>query len=174
MFVSKYLIFLICFGVLSFNSRSFAGQVPEYEGKVTAAFNDDCEHLLLESIKNARKSIYGAIYTFTKYSLAEALMAKADKKINIHLKIDKEQADFKYTKILIGKMRKAGIKISLIAMPDPEVRMHHKFAVIDEKTVLTGSFNWTRKASEENCENLIRIESAGLAVEFIKAWHKIK
>jgi phosphatidylserine/phosphatidylglycerophosphate/cardiolipin synthase-like enzyme len=33
--------------------------------------------------------------------------------------------------------------------------MHHKFAIFDEEILLTGSYNWTRGASNNNQENLI-------------------
>ena len=33
--------------------------------------------------------------------------------------------------------------------------MHHKFALFDGRRLMTGSFNWTRSASEQNEENLI-------------------
>ena len=34
-------------------------------------------------------------------------------------------------------------------------KMHHKFAVLDEKIVITGSYNWTFASEEENYENLL-------------------
>ena len=33
--------------------------------------------------------------------------------------------------------------------------MHHKFAILDAATLLTGSYNWTRGAARDNEENLI-------------------
>ena len=38
---------------------------------------------------------------------------------------------------------------------DSPAHMHHKFAVFDSERLLTGSFNWTRSATEQNEENLI-------------------
>jgi phosphatidylserine/phosphatidylglycerophosphate/cardiolipin synthase-like enzyme len=35
--------------------------------------------------------------------------------------------------------------------------MHNKFAVIDSRVLITGSFNWTRTAEEKNEENLLII-----------------
>ena len=33
--------------------------------------------------------------------------------------------------------------------------MHHKYAVFDQKTTLTGSYNWTRSADKHNDENFL-------------------
>jgi phosphatidylserine/phosphatidylglycerophosphate/cardiolipin synthase-like enzyme len=33
--------------------------------------------------------------------------------------------------------------------------MHHKYAVFDQKTTLTGSYNWTRSADKHNDENFV-------------------
>ena len=86
--------------------------------------------------------------------------------------MDKHQSEFKYTKILIGMMRKTGISVSLTDMPE-KTCMHDKFAVIDNETVMTGSFNWTRTASERNYENIVMIKSAKIADKYIRAWEKI-
>jgi len=34
-------------------------------------------------------------------------------------------------------------------------KLHHKFAVLDGRFVLTGSYNWTTESEEENYENLV-------------------
>jgi phosphatidylserine/phosphatidylglycerophosphate/cardiolipin synthase-like enzyme len=33
--------------------------------------------------------------------------------------------------------------------------MHHKFALLDNELVLTGSYNWTLASEEQNYENLL-------------------
>jgi cardiolipin hydrolase len=33
--------------------------------------------------------------------------------------------------------------------------MHHKYAVFDQQTTLTGSYNWTRSADKYNDENFL-------------------
>ncbi len=45
-------------------------------------------------------------------------------------------------------------------------KLHHKFAVIDNKTVITGSFNWSPYAAHTNDETLLVIESPQLAAQF--------
>jgi phosphatidylserine/phosphatidylglycerophosphate/cardiolipin synthase-like enzyme len=45
-------------------------------------------------------------------------------------------------------------------------KLHHKLAVIDNKTVITGSFNWSPSAAHQNDETLMLIHSPQLAAHF--------
>ena len=45
-------------------------------------------------------------------------------------------------------------------------KFHHKFAVIDNRTVITGSFNWSPAAAHTNDETLLVIDSPTLAAHF--------
>jgi phosphatidylserine/phosphatidylglycerophosphate/cardiolipin synthase-like enzyme len=55
--------------------------------------------------------------------------------------------------------------------------MHQKFAVVDRKTVLTGSYNWTHSADSLNDENLLLFRDAGPLAEdyrkaFLRMWER--
>ena len=45
-------------------------------------------------------------------------------------------------------------------------KLHHKFAVLDRKRVISGSFNWSPSAAHQNDETLLRIDSPLLARHF--------
>jgi phosphatidylserine/phosphatidylglycerophosphate/cardiolipin synthase-like enzyme len=49
---------------------------------------------------------------------------------------------------------------------------HNKVIVIDGETVITGSFNFTKAAEENNAENLLIINDKKLAEQYIKNWQK--
>ena len=49
---------------------------------------------------------------------------------------------------------------------------HNKIMVIDSHTILTGSFNFTKAAEENNAENLLVIEDAALAKKYTDNWQK--
>uniref|UniRef100_A0ACB8FK01 Uncharacterized protein n=1 Tax=Sphaerodactylus townsendi TaxID=933632 RepID=A0ACB8FK01_9SAUR len=52
--------------------------------------------------------------------------------------------------------------------------MHHKFAIIDKRWLLTGSLNWTSQAIQQNRENVLIVEDAEWVkcyqAEFEKLW----
>lgn len=56
--------------------------------------------------------------------------------------------------------------------------MHHKFAVIDNATVLTGSYNWTRSAEQYNHENVLITDNKKIAdkycAEFEHLWSQMR
>jgi phosphatidylserine/phosphatidylglycerophosphate/cardiolipin synthase-like enzyme len=137
-----------------------------------AAFEGDCERLLLSSIHAAQKEIHGAIYEFTKKSIADALIERAGRGVKVALKVDAHEAESTYSAEVMERLAKAKITVQRIEMPH-EVKMHHKFLVIDGRLVLTGSYNWTKHASDANWENLVAIESPALAEEFRAEWDRI-
>ena len=47
---------------------------------------------------------------------------------------------------------------------------HNKVMVIDGETVITGSFNFTKAAEENNAENLLIIHDKKLASLYAKNW----
>ena len=48
---------------------------------VSAAFDNDCDELLIDNIQKAKTTIYAAFYTFTHKDIAEALIKKARERV---------------------------------------------------------------------------------------------
>jgi phosphatidylserine/phosphatidylglycerophosphate/cardiolipin synthase-like enzyme len=51
--------------------------------------------------------------------------------------------------------------------------MHHKVIIIDEATVITGSYNFTARAEDTNDENLLIIDSPDLAAEYLSEFARV-
>jgi phosphatidylserine/phosphatidylglycerophosphate/cardiolipin synthase-like enzyme len=58
--------------------------------------------------------------------------------------------------------------ISTVGIPElPEGdKLHHKFAVIDQKTVVTGSHNWSASANHQNDEFVLVIQNPTVAAHY--------
>ena len=50
--------------------------------------------------------------------------------------------------------------------------LHHKVFIIDDKTVIAGSFNFSSGARDANDENLLIITDPDLAVQYIDEFNK--
>ncbi|XP_035746759.1 mitochondrial cardiolipin hydrolase [Egretta garzetta] len=51
--------------------------------------------------------------------------------------------------------------------------MHHKFAIVDRRMLITGSLNWTTQAIHNNRENLLVVEDAEYVKPFLDEFEKI-
>jgi phosphatidylserine/phosphatidylglycerophosphate/cardiolipin synthase-like enzyme len=51
--------------------------------------------------------------------------------------------------------------------------MHHKFAIIDSRLVLTGSYNWTRSAAAYNHENILVTGNKQVVNSFEKEFSRL-
>ena len=142
---------------------------------VKAAFGEDCEKLLLEALESARREIRVAIYTFTRRNVSRALQEAAERKVKVTVKYDARSMDESpgMTQV-IGYLRNHGVDCVPVKMSGDMAKMHHKFAVVDGKRVVTGSWNYTVTGTVSNYENVVSIESADVAKAFSEEFDRIK
>ncbi len=107
---------------------------------------------LLKEIKSAKKSIYFMAFSFTHDKLGKAMRDRYKTGIPVEGVFEKRQID-KYSEY--ESMAKAGIPV---ITDDSPGAMHHKVIVIDEETVITGSYNFSKNAETRNSENLLIIK----------------
>ncbi len=55
----------------------------------------------------------------------------------------------------------------------PRYHMHNKFAIIDDRILVTGSFNWSSQAVTGNQENLIVLDNASLCRQYKQQFDKL-
>jgi len=113
---------------------------------------DNPQKEIIRNINQAEAFINIAMYIFTDREIALPLVKAHERGVKIRLYLDKEQVDYKYSqsRFLVQKGIKTRISIN-------NYIMHHKFAIIDNRILLTGSYNWTFSANNRNDENLMII-----------------
>lgn len=111
---------------------------------------DECRLALVRLLRNARKSIDICVFTITDDRLASAILAAHERGVAVRIITDNDKAEDKGSDIY--RLGRAGVRVRV---DRSEHHMHHKFAVFDQTTLVTGSYNWTRSAAEYNRENLV-------------------
>lgn len=128
---------------------------------------DDPERAIIEELNKAKKSIDIAMYYFTDRDLANAVIDVHNRGVRVRVYLDKDQKGAEYSKSRY--LAKHGVTIRYNSNP----YMHHKFAVIDNEVVITGSYNWTAFAGERNNENLLVIRDPPLASRYKQEFYRL-
>jgi phosphatidylserine/phosphatidylglycerophosphate/cardiolipin synthase-like enzyme len=108
---------------------------------------------IVREIGKARQEILVQAYSFTSKPIAKALLDAKKRGISIIAVLDKSQRTERYTAATF--LLNAGIPVFI---DDKHAIAHNKIIIIDRSTLITGSFNFTRAAEENNAENLLVIK----------------
>jgi len=134
--------------------------------------NGGAAHAIIKRIEGAEKSIDVAMYAFTSGDLAKALVKAHEKGIDVRILLDGDFIKNEYSKHNFLSKRGVNVRVDKSHLIRPEKikgHMHHKFAIIDNKTLITGSYNWTASAEERSDENLLIFNNAP---DLVKAYRK--
>ena len=117
------------------------------------------ESALVDSIISADESIDLALYSFSLPTIADALIAAHLRGVPVRLVMEADNMD----SYQVNRLLAAGIPIQ---GDSSEGLMHNKFVIIDDREVWTGSLNLTITGAQEDANNLIRLTSPELALNY--------
>ena len=159
----------------------------------TQPWNISSNGLIDQTLSASTKSVDLALFVFSDQQLANTLENLHDQKVQIRALIEPEFAYRPYSEALdmMGFSLSDNCQdevdnhpwknpISTVGVPilPQGDLLHHKFAVIDHQTVITGSHNWSEAANHGNDEILIVIDNPTVAnhfqCEFNRLYSKIK
>ncbi|MFH0839380.1 MAG: phospholipase D family protein [Candidatus Omnitrophota bacterium] len=132
-------------------------------GNINVFFSpqDGCAKEVIYRIDQAQHSIYIVMYFFTSRDIAQALVRARQRGLEVRVCLHAPEKSSEYDKYSKdGYLKNSGISVALIK---GKGIMHNKFCIIDETIVLTGSYNWTKRAEYENDENMVVIRSKDVA-----------
>lgn len=128
---------------------------------------------LSEEIRGARRTLDVALYMLTAPRLAWDVVSAHKRGVKVRVVLDSRMAGRSWSEA--KTLEKAGVEVHRLYLrkgsgdaSDPQ--FHHKFCVVDGRTVVTGSFNWTVMADRSNYENLLVVHDAALAAQYTKAF----
>jgi phosphatidylserine/phosphatidylglycerophosphate/cardiolipin synthase-like enzyme len=112
-----------------------------------------CTEAIVREIQHARHEILVLAYSFTSKAIAQALVDAKLRGVHVEIVLDHSNEKEEYTDLHFF------LQQGLHPVIDPHHAIaHNKVMVIDNRTLLTGSFNFTQHAETDNAENLLVIK----------------
>ncbi len=112
-----------------------------------------CTDAILSQINQAKSEILIQAYSFTSQPIARALIRAKERGVKITAILDKSNRSKKYSAATF--LKNMGIPVFIDAQ---HAIAHNKIMIIDNRVVITGSFNFTQAAENKNSENLLVLE----------------
>src|SRR5690349_8856485 len=138
--------------------------VPPPAADVHFSPKGGCAERVVKEIGRARREVLVLAYSFSSKPIAQALVEAHRRGVTVEVVLDHSNEHEAYSDLTF--LLEAGLK----PLIDPHHAIaHNKVMVIDRRTVLTGSFNFTHQAEVENAENLLVLHHHR---ELIDAYHK--
>ena len=146
------------------------------EGSLQSHFSsqDGIEWVIEREIDAAGRRIDAAIYTFTSRPLAQALVDAHKRAVRVRILLDPSNASGEYSKAAYLINNGVDVRVERgVGL------MHHKFALVDDSIIITGSFNWTASAETDNDENVLLLTGfpatyRAYSREFERIWRDAK
>ena len=144
---------LLLFGY-DYYERNVVSTFPRVESCFTPA--EKCLPKIIKEIDKADSSIKMMAYSFTNPKISEALLTAKERGVNIKILIDKGQFENNYNQAKVLKKKRIKVKLD-----NPTGLAHNKVIIVDDKILITGSYNFSKAAEHKNAENLLFISGEG-------------
>lgn len=146
------------------------GQEPTFDAFFSPS--EQCNQEIISLLNYSRQAADLCVFTITDDRITEAITAAHQRGVAIRIISDGSKVDDLGSDV--EELWHEGIPVRLDESP---YFMHHKFALFDNARLLTGSYNWTRSASEHNHENFVVTNSRKLVnayrKEFERLWNSL-
>ncbi|MFN5240511.1 MAG: DUF655 domain-containing protein [Aphanizomenon sp.] len=154
----------------------------------TEPWVDSANGLISKTLSASKKTVDLALFVFSDQQLANILEERHNQNVQVLALIEQQFAYRSYSEALdmMGFALSENCKyevdnrpwknpISTVGVPilAKGDLLHHKFAVIDNQTVITGSHNWSEAANNGNDEILVVIENPTVAAHYQREFDRL-
>jgi len=125
-----------------------------------------CGDLIVSHINKANHSVFVQAYGFTSKKIIDALAQAKNRGLQVEIILDR--SNFREKKYDLLK----SLQNNQIQIYQDKVAgiAHNKVIIIDENTVITGSFNFTENADKRNAENVLLITNKDVVKAYYQNW----
>jgi phosphatidylserine/phosphatidylglycerophosphate/cardiolipin synthase-like enzyme len=128
---------------------------------------DNCKYKVVEELKLSEKSIYFMVFSFTDFDIADLLIVK-NKEVEIKGVLESKRVNMQY-----NQYKKLVENDVNVRKDSNSFIMHHKVFIIDNNTVITGSYNPTKAGNTKNDENILIIKDKKVVSRYLKEFESV-
>ncbi len=119
---------------------------------------------IIHYISRANHTVLVAAYVFTNNEIAESLASAARRGVSVYVVVEEYSlSSISSMKSLVEYLEEKGVRVYTDVNP---YTMHCKFFIVDDKIVITGSYNPSLHAEYRNDENIVIIHSHSVALKY--------
>ena len=130
--------------------------------------SDDCVSAINGYLRTARSRLKLCVFTITDDRITRQILQCHQNGVAINILSDNEKAFDPGSDI--QTLAQAGIAVRIDTTPN---HMHHKFALIDDEVLITGSYNWTKSAAHYNHENILVTNDATVVNRYLDCFRDL-
>ncbi|MBK8268677.1 MAG: phospholipase D family protein [Planctomycetes bacterium] len=114
-----------------------------------------CQERIADEIAGAEKTLRIQAFYFTSKPITEAVVKAKKRGVSVTVVLDKSQEKMTYGSWRI--LKREGVPVYF---DSKHATANNKVILIDDHTIITGSYNFTKAAEEKNAENVVIIKHA--------------
>ena len=152
---------------LKYNNLTLSFENKSYLISSYMCPQDACEKRVLEILNKSNSSIDFAAFSFTNEQIENILVLKSKQGVEVRGVVEKRSWN------IDGSNASALSKEFFLINDTNKNTMHHKFFVVDNRWVITGSMNPTSAGVNYNDENILIIDSVEIAKLYGEEFEKL-
>lgn len=125
---------------------------------------------LLREIDSVTSTFDLAIHEITSFDMAQALVKAKQRGVKVRVIADSKQAKGKSSQVT--HLIHQGILVKVLGGKEKGV-MNHRFAILDGKKVITGTFDWSEASEKWNYENVLILQESEAVASFQKEFDRL-
>lgn len=157
----------------------FGARAPSFVGEQKITVNgtpifvvfspeDKPVQYIVPYLQNARRNIRFMAFSYTQPDMGNAMLERIKSGVMVEGVFEAVGSDSQFSEMM--KLHCGGGKIRRDGNPG---FLHHKVIIIDNRIVITGSFNFSDGANTKNNENVIIIDNADIAKRYLEEFQRV-
>lgn len=131
--------------------------------------NPDNEVIVVNMIRTCKQTLDIAIFTLTNDKIYAGVEEAYKRGVKVRVIADDECCKMMGSDVV----RLAALGVPTKTDSNVKAHMHHKFAILDNSLLITGSFNWTVQAVKMNQENILFFENKTICSYYTEEYNRL-